>query len=67
MLFRSRRLLAPEATHALRIIGVMNADDLPGVDERSLIDRRRSQILALDALQAFTEAEIDARRDPKGG
>ena len=38
----------------------MNADDFPGLDDRTLIERRRSQLAALDALHAFTEAAISA-------
>ena len=57
-------VLAPAFVRTLRILGVMNADDHPDHEARTLISRRRSQIDALDALQDYTQAAIEALSDP---
>ena len=56
----ARRVIGAGHVHALRIAGVMNADDLPDIDDGTLIERRRAQLAALDALASFTDAAISA-------
>ncbi len=60
-------VLAPAVVRTLQILGVINADDFPDQEARKLITRRRSQLVALDALQDYTQAEIEALSDPHDG